>query len=82
MRTTIDIPDSDHALFRALAAQRGVTLGEIMVELAKSALKPSVREPVAEYRIETNPETGLPVLRGGKRVVTTEEVKKFLDETE
>ncbi len=80
MRTTIDIPDQDHALFKALAQQRGKTLGEMLIELARSGLQPGVREPAGDYRINIDAKTGLPILSGGSRVITPEEVKKFLDD--
>lgn len=79
MRTTIEISESDHALFKALTTQRGVTLGEIMVELAKASLDFGLRESAVKYRIKVNPKTGLPVLYGGSRIVASEEVKKYLD---
>ncbi|MBK6727437.1 MAG: hypothetical protein IPG63_09290 [Xanthomonadales bacterium] len=83
MRTTIDIPFQDHALFKALAQQRGETLGATLVSLARQALQPSgVGESRAEYRIDIDPATGLPILQGGKRIVTHEEVKKFLEDSE
>ena len=83
MRTTIEIPAQDHALFKALAQQRGETLGATLVSLARRALQPSaLGEARAEYRIDTDSATGLPILRGGRRIVTQEEVKKFLEDSE
>lgn len=81
VRTTIDIPDQDHALFKALARQRGLTLGEILVSLAKERLDPD-REGRSGVRLERDEQTGFLVIKGGQRLITHEEVKRFLDETE
>ena len=81
MRTTIDIPDQDHALFKALARQRGQTLGETLVELAKERLNPDA-DNYGGVRLERSPITGFLVVAGGERIITPEEVKQFLEDSE
>lgn len=80
MRTTIDIPASDHALFRALARQRGVSLGKVLVDLAKTAINPEAGADGP--RLQRDPETGFMVICGGERLVTHEDVRRFFEESE
>lgn len=40
-RITIDIPEEDHKLFKALAATQGKTMRDLVVEFIKSTLKKS-----------------------------------------
>lgn len=79
MRTTIDIPEREHALFSALAHDRGTSLSKLVVELALRGLRsPSaVADAPAGYEIDSD--TGLPVFRSG-RPVTSEDVKALEDE--
>lgn len=64
MRTTIDIPEREHALFMGLARERGTSLGKLLVELALQGLRApgrDVEEASAHY--QADPETGLGVFR-------------------
>lgn len=76
MRTTIDIPDQDHALFIHLARASDKTLSQLIVELARRGLQP-VAETEAEVKID--PRTGFRVFRSN-RPVTSEDVQALLDE--
>ncbi len=82
MRTTIDIPEREHALFMGLARERGTSLGKLLVELALQGLRApgrDVEEASAHY--QADPETGLGVFRSG-RPVGPEDVRAVLDETD
>ena len=79
MRTTIDIPERDHALYTSLAHAQRTSFSKIVVELARRGLENAhrVADESATYRI--NPRTGLAVFHSG-HPVTTEDVKAFEDE--
>lgn len=79
MRTTIDIPAREHALFTSLARAQNVSLGKLLVALAERGLKASsmVGEAAPSYTLDA--ETGLGVFRSG-HPVTLEVVKAFQDE--
>ena len=73
MRTTIDIPERDHALFMSLAHDQRISLSKLIIELARRGLgSPTVAEQATSYRIDD--ETGLAVFRSG-RPVALEDVK-------
>ena len=76
MRTTIDIPDQDHALFTHLARANDKTLSQIIVELARRGLQPAASSN-AEVKID--PRTGLRVFRSS-RPVTSNDVQALLDD--
>lgn len=78
MRTTIDIPERQHALFTSLARSQRISLGKLLVELAEIGLRApfAVSESAPDYMID--PETGLGLFRSG-RPVTIEDVKAFED---
>ena len=79
MRTTIDIPEREHALFVSLARARGISLSKLVLELSLRGLDtPSgVAEPAADYKVD--PETGLGIFRSG-RPITIDDVRAFEDE--
>ena len=79
MRTTIDIPEREHALFCSLARAQRTSLGKLLVELAQRGLRASsgVAEAAPAYRVD--PQTGLGVFRSG-RPVTIDDVKALDDE--
>jgi hypothetical protein len=77
MRTTIDIPDPDHARFTALARERRVTLGALLVELANRGLGSSASSPPGGLRLD--PRTGLLTFSTGVPI-THEEVRAFLED--
>lgn len=79
MRTTIDIPEREHALFSALARDHGTSLSKLLVELALRGLRnaSAVADSPAKYEVDS--ETGLPVFRSG-RPVTDADVKAMEDE--
>jgi hypothetical protein len=80
MRTTIDIPEREHQIFKSLAHAQNTSLSKIIVELARSGLeaKRGVGEPLAGYKV--SPVTGLPTFQSG-RTITAEDVRS-LDENE
>jgi hypothetical protein len=75
MRTTVDLPDDLHALARRVARDRGVTLSEAVADLMRRGLDGGRAADVG-----TSTETGLPVVRVGRRV--TEEDVRSLDDHE
>jgi hypothetical protein len=79
MRTTLDIPEREHALFTHLAREKRTSFSKLVVELALRGLKApaSVVEEPAKYEID--PETGLAVFSSG-HPVTLEDVKALEDE--
>jgi hypothetical protein len=79
MRTTIDIPERDHRLFRSLAHAQNTSLSKLVVELARRGLEAPghVEESPEVYDISTV--TGLPTFRSG-RPITSEDVKSLEDE--
>lgn len=78
MRTTLDIPEREHALFTSLAREQRTSFSKLVVQLALRGLKaPAVEEQKADYEID--PETGLPVFRSG-RSVTLEDIKVLEDQ--
>lgn len=79
MRTTIDIPEREHALFSTLAHDHGTSLSKLVVELALRGLKSSSAVAETPARYEVDSETGLPLFRSG-RTVTIEDVKALEDE--
>ena len=79
MRTTIDLPEREHALFSALAHDHGTSLSKLIVELALRGLRHPSTVADEPARYEVDPETGLPVFRSG-RPVTLEDVKALEDE--
>ena len=76
MRTTIDIPDQAHARLTALARERRVTLGALLVELADRGLR-STSSPPGDLR--RDPRTGLLTVPTGVPI-THEEVRAFLED--
>ncbi|MGA0586715.1 hypothetical protein ACO2Q2_06240 [Dyella sp. KRB-257] len=79
MRTTIDIPERDHALFASLARAQRTSLSKLVVELARRGLQApaTVVEATPAYRVD--PQTGLGVFRSG-RPITIDDVKALDDE--
>lgn len=78
MRTTLDIPEREHALFTALAREKHTSFSKLVVALALRGLKaPGVADAPATYEVDK--ETGLPVFRSG-HPVTLEDVKALEDE--
>lgn len=80
MRTTIDIPEQEHRLFRSLAHAQNTSLSKLIVELARRGLEMPCRvdEPAGSY--QTSEVTGLPTFRSG-RPITIEDVKSLEDES-
>lgn len=79
MRTTLDIPDREHALFTSLARQEGTSFSRLVIDLALRGLKApkAVAETSAKYTIDQK--TGLPVFRSG-RPITIDDVKALEDD--
>ena len=72
MRTTVVIDDDVLAVARALAAQRGSSLGSALSELARRGFKGAA----------TTEDNGVPVFRvpGDARPITSEDVHGALDD--
>ena len=74
MRTTLDIDDEILRAAKELAAQRGVTAGKVLSELARQALRP--------VGAEIEKRNGVPLLppRADARPVTLAAVNELRDE--
>lgn len=79
MRTTIDIPEREHALFASLARAQRTSLSKLLVDLARRGLAApaGVSEAPPPYEVDT--QTGLGVFRSG-RPITIDDVKALDDE--
>ena len=81
MRTTLDIDDDILSASKELARAAGKTAGQIISELARKAL--TQPDPVAQYAAE-EPKTVYGIRpfpkRTGGRTVTSEEVRRMMDE--
>lgn len=75
MRTTIDLPEDLHRAAQQIARDRHQTLSRIVSELVRAALQEGHRGAV----VETDDETGLPLVRLGRRI-TAEDVASAQDE--
>ena len=74
MRTTIDIDDDVLQAARELAENRGTTLGRVLSELVRKALRPQAPRSIRN---------GVPLMprrRGGTAKPTTELVNRLRDE--
>lgn len=79
MRTTIDIPEREHALFTSLARAQRTSLSKLVVDLARRGLHAPDAVAVTPPRHAVDPVTGLGVFRSG-RPITNEDVKALDDE--
>ena len=77
MRTTIDLPGDLHEKAKAIAHDRSWTLSEAVVWLMRRGLGEGLTKP----EISVDELTGLPTVNIG-RVITAEEVKRFLEDDE
>jgi len=77
MRTTIDLPEDLHRQARALARDRDWTLSQAVAWLMRRGLGEELPTP----EIGRDELTGLLTMRIG-RVITAEEVKRFLEDEE
>jgi hypothetical protein len=73
MRISVDIDDDVLDAVKQLAAQEKQTVGQILSDLARNALRPSAAQP-------TEMRDGFPVIPGKRAIVTTELVNRLLDE--
>lgn len=74
VRTTLTLPDDLLEIARSIARDRGITLGEVITDLARKGLAGS-----SPAETSTDEETGLPLVRVG-HVVTSDEVRSLEDE--
>lgn len=79
MRTTIDIPEREHRIFKSLAHARNTSLSKIVVELARRGLETTGKVSEPEPKYEISPVTGFPTFRS-ERPVTAEDVRSLEDE--
>ena len=77
MRTTINLPEDLHQKATAVARERSWTLSEAVAWLMRRGLREGPTKP----EISVDELTGFPTVRIG-RVITVEEVNRFLDEDE
>ena len=75
MRTTVDLPDDIHRAALSLARDRGQTFSRTVADLLRAALHGTDDDG----EVETDPLTGLPLVRLGRRV-TPEDVAALQDE--
>jgi hypothetical protein len=76
MRTTIDIPEREHALYTSLARAQRTSLSKLLLDFARRSLE-SGNQAAPAYQVD--PQTGLGVFRSG-RPVTLDDVKTFEDD--
>ena len=78
MRTTVDLDDDVLRVAKSLAHQRRQSLGRVISEYFRLALRRPVESPPAEVR------NGVPLLprREGSQAVTPELVKELLETDE
>jgi hypothetical protein len=77
MRTTLDIPEREHALYTSLARAQRTSLSKLLLTLAERGLDNRLASDAPAYRVD--PQTGLGVFRSG-RPVTLDDVKALEDE--
>jgi len=77
MRTTIDLPEDLHRQAAALARDRSWSLSKTVAWLMRRGLGEGLPSP----EIGRDDLTGFPTVRVG-RIITSEEVKRFLQEEE
>ena len=77
MRTTIDLPEDLHRQARDIARDKSWTLSQAVAWLMRRGLGEGLPSP----EIGRDELTGFPTIRIG-RVITAEEVKRFLAEEE
>ena len=75
MRTTLNLDDDVIETARALASQKGKSLGEVVSELIRRAVQSAAKAPAKRNGIPL-----FPVARGARQV-TPEIVAELLDET-
>lgn len=75
MRTTLNLDDDVIETAKALATQRGQSLGEAVSDLIRRAVQPAAKAPAKRSGISLFP------VAGGARRVTPEIVAELLDET-
>jgi len=79
MRTTIDIPDREHALYTSLAYAQRTSLSKLLLDFARRGLESASRATDAAPAHQIDPQTGLGVFRSG-RPVSLADVKAFEDD--
>jgi hypothetical protein len=79
MRTTVNLDQEAYELATLYSKGRGVTLGAALSELAKKGIEAVRGEKALSPRLKRLP-NGLLVARRRGRVITTEMVKKALEE--
>jgi predicted transcriptional regulator len=77
MRTTVDLPEDLHRQARAIARDRSWTLSQAVAWLMRRGLGEELPTPA----ISRDELTGLLTVRVG-RIITSDEVKRFLEEEE
>ena len=73
MRISVDIDDDVLDAVKKLAAQEEQTVGQVLSDLTRNALRPSAAKP-------TEMLDGFPLIPGKRAIVTTELVNRLLDE--
>jgi hypothetical protein len=79
MRTTLDIPEREHALYTSLARTQKTSLSKLLLDLARQGLESASRVAAAAPAYQVDPQTGLGVFRSG-RPVTLDDVKALEDD--
>ena len=75
MRTTINLPEATHARLKALASERGLSLGDFIAEVTDRALTPAT---TAKLGLQRDRLTGFLTMQGDT-LITHEEVKRLLE---
>jgi hypothetical protein len=79
MRTTLDIPEREHALYTHLARAQRISLSKLLLGLAETGLQSINRVADEPRSYQLDPQTGLGVFRSG-RPVTPNDVRALEDE--
>ena len=77
MRTTIDIPEREHALYTSLARAQSMSFSKLLLKLARLGLESPSHAATPAYQVD--PQTGLGVFRSG-RPITIDDVKALEDD--
>jgi len=79
MRTTIDIPEREHALYTSLARAQSTSFSKLLLNLARRGLESANRPGDAASACRVDPQTGLGVFRSG-RPITLDDVRALDDD--
>jgi hypothetical protein len=75
MKATVEIPDALFQVIHAQAQQRGQNFDSTMAEILERGIAESVeKDSLSKPILSRHPETGLPVIMGGRRPLPGQEL--------